>query len=61
MITKMREVKKNFDYINLDRLNDESIIVEAGACWGYAIECFRQIEQTKRCKIFARSLYRAFN
>lgn len=49
MITDVRK----YYCINLEKLNDDSIIVEAGAAQGRTIEELRQFEQTKECKIFA--------
>ena len=49
MITEVRK----YYTVNLDRLNSDSIIVEAGAARGHTIEELRQFEQTKNCKIFA--------
>jgi len=40
-------------FVRLDKLNDESIIVDAGACLGETIRDLRGYEQTKKCKIFA--------
>ena len=37
----------------LDKLDDSSIIVDAGACVGEVIEDLRRLEQTKKCRIFA--------
>jgi len=48
----IREVRED-QFVNLRRLNDKSIIVEAGACVGKTIESLRNYEQTKNCKIFA--------
>ena len=44
-------VEKHF--IRLNRLDDESIIVDVGACVGDVIKDLRKYRQTKRCKIFA--------
>lgn len=49
MITEVRK----YYTVNLDRLNNKSIIVEAGAARGHTIEDLRQLEQTKECKVFA--------
>ena len=40
-------------FVDLDKLNDQSIIVEAGAALGVIIKELRNYEQTKRCRIFA--------
>lgn len=49
MIKELREDH----FVNLRPLNDESIIVDIGACMGKTIESLRNYEQTKNCKIFA--------
>ena len=43
----------NKHFVNIKRLNDDSIIVDAGACVGDVIIGLRKYEQTKKCKIFA--------
>lgn len=48
----IEEISKEH-FVNLDKLNDQSIIVEAGAAWGFIIEKLRNREQTKECEIFA--------
>lgn len=43
----------NKHFIDVSKLNDDSIIVDAGACVGEVIEGLRGYKQTSRCKIFA--------
>ena len=50
-MSKIITIEKHF--VELDRLNDESIIVDAGACEGDIIKGLRKHRQTKKCKIFA--------
>lgn len=40
-------------FINLDGLNDRSIIVDAGAASGNSIKTFRRYSEINKCKIFA--------
>lgn len=45
--------KKSKHFVNIDRLNDDSIIVDAGTCEGDVIKRLREHKQTSKCKIFA--------
>jgi len=45
-------------FVDLDKLNDESVIVDAGAAWGDTIEALRTFRQTERCRIFAFECHR---
>jgi len=47
------EIKKNKSFVNIDRLDDDSIIVDAGACEAYIIKDLRRYKQAAKCKIFA--------
>jgi len=44
---------RNKHYVNLNRLNDDSIIVDVGACQGNVIKELREHKETSKCKIFA--------
>ena len=45
--------RKSKHFVNIDRLNDDSIIVDAGACEGDVFVRLREHKQTSKCKIFA--------
>lgn len=45
--------EKNRHFVNIDRLNDNSIIIDAGACEAGVIKTLRRYKQTAKCKIFA--------
>jgi len=45
--------RKSKHFVNIERLNDNSIIVDAGACEGDVTVRLRQHKQTSKCKIFA--------
>lgn len=45
--------EKSKHFINMDGLNDNSIIVDAGACEGDVIKRLREYKQTRKCKIIA--------
>ena len=45
--------KKSKHFVNIDRLNDDSIIVDVGACIGDVTKRLRVHKQTAKCKIFA--------
>lgn len=45
--------KVNAHVIDLSRIDDSSVIVDAGACVGEFIQNIRRYEQAKRCKIIA--------
>ena len=55
MIVRLASHKDHFNkhIVNISRLNDDSIIVDVGACMGDVIGGLRQYKQTKKCKIFA--------
>lgn len=40
-------------YIDMREIDDDSIIVDAGACWGGFIECLREHESGRNCRIIA--------
>ena len=44
---------KDKHFVNIDRLDDDSIIVDVGACIGSVIKALRKYKQTTKCKIFA--------
>ena len=44
---------KEKHFIDIDRLNDDSIIIDVGACIGNVTKRLREHRQTMRCKIFA--------
>lgn len=49
----MPKIKKsNYHCFDLSRLNDDSIIVDAGACEGSTVEGLRSHPETSKCKIF---------
>lgn len=45
--------KRNKHYVDIDKLNDDSIIIDVGACVGTVIEALREYKQTAKCKIIA--------
>jgi len=47
------ESGKNKHYVNINRLNDDSIIVDVGACEADVIKELRKHKQASKCKIFA--------
>lgn len=40
-------------FIDMREIDDNSIIVDAGACWGGFIECLREHERGKNCRVIA--------
>lgn len=55
MITSLpgyRDIKSKH-FVKISRLNNDSIIVDVGACEGDVIERLREHKQTSKCKIFA--------
>lgn len=40
-------------FIDMREIDDDSIIVDAGACWGGFIECLREHERGKNCRVIA--------
>lgn len=40
-------------FIDMREIDDNSIIVDAGACWGDFIKCLRKHERGKNCRIIA--------
>jgi len=53
----IKEIVKGH-FVDIDKLNDESIIIDAGAAWGDTIEDLRSCEQTKLCRIIAFECHR---
>jgi FkbM family methyltransferase len=45
--------ERNKSFVNIDRLDDDSIIVDAGACEADIIKDLRTYKQAAKCKIFA--------
>lgn len=57
MIIQLKGNRHEFPYlghfVDLSRLGDDSIIVDAGASYGLTIKELRKFEQTKNCTIYA--------
>ncbi len=56
-VAVIKEIAKGH-FVDIDKLNDESIIIDAGAAWGDTIEELRTCRQTKSCRIFALECHR---
>ncbi len=53
----IKEIAKGH-FVDIDKLNDESIIIDAGAAWGDTIEDLRACGQTRLCRIIAFECHR---